>query len=399
MINLLEESVRKAVKDTMNENGNTDESKETNESKNDENKLLEDFFSKEEVTIVVTDIGLGGMSVFDYIEYTLSNKSTNNERVAFKSVNLVYWNSQVPDRYTLHPIEEQISKFDNQLNMIEKDHNPDIILIACNTLSVIYNATPFYSKTKIPILSIVDFGVKLFNEKLLNDKQNNLDSIMVIYGTATTAKVGQHKKIMKQNVKMVESGIDMDKYIILQGCKGGATNIQGKGADSDEVKILIDGYVKDSYEQIKNKKLELKLNTKIYAGLCCTHYGYAYPFWMQSLVKYKKENCVNEMKANEMKDDTVGIEIINPNDSMGAFITDNKLFKCNEIKTKIKIKLSVFSPNCLLEKIERESIGKLLKANSANVLLKCEGEGSKVLPKDEILKKLQQQKQEQASKM
>ena len=42
----------------------------------------------------------------------------------------------------------------------------DIILIACNTLSVIYAETDFSKTCPIPVMSIVDFGVNIIAEKM-----------------------------------------------------------------------------------------------------------------------------------------------------------------------------------------------------------------------------------------
>eukprot|EP01084_Bolivina_argentea_P126419 223847_1 len=347
------------------------EEKEINH-KND--KLLRDLFAKEEVKIIVTDIGLGGMSVFDHIANRLSLKSKQNQSLPFRKVDLIFWNSQVPDCYVMHSLQVQVRKFDKQLNMMNNIHNPDIILIACNTLSSLYNKTNFYSTTQIPILSITEFGVKLFVEKLLMNKKDNEDCIFCIYGTETTVKTGQHKKLMSLDKNIMERKIDVDKHLILQGCKSIAVSIQEKGANSNEVKILIDLYVNASCQQITDNKIPLNSNTKIYAGLCCTHYGYASVVWLDSLKKCTKKFSTL-MEPDEKKICGNYVEIINPNESMATFITDNATLSQNKLRGKIILKLSVFSPNVLLQKNERESIARLLNPHSAKVLLECKGSG------------------------
>jgi hypothetical protein len=59
--------------------------------------LLADFFAKDEVTICVTDVGLGGLSVMSEIERRLQDNPL------FPKVNLLYYNSAVTPGYTQRP--------------------------------------------------------------------------------------------------------------------------------------------------------------------------------------------------------------------------------------------------------------------------------------------------------
>ena len=118
--------------------------------------------AKDEVVICVTDVGLGGLSVLSEIERRLQDVPL------FPKVKLLYFNSAVFPGYTQRPVPDQISIFNSALFGMAP-YKPDIILIACNTLSVIYAETEFSATCPIPVMSIVDFGVALFADAMLAD--------------------------------------------------------------------------------------------------------------------------------------------------------------------------------------------------------------------------------------
>ena len=187
------------------------------------------FFAKEEVVICVTDVGLGGLSVLSEIERKLKNNPL------FPKITLLYYNSACKPGYTTRPVSDQISIFNSAL-LGMKPYKPDIILIACNTLSVIYAETEYSKTCTIPVMSIVDFGVALFADAMLADPK----SVALIFGTDTTANVAAHRKAL------VKRGV-AEERIIMKGCPKLATNIQGCGADSPQAKALIDQFVHEAW--------------------------------------------------------------------------------------------------------------------------------------------------------
>ena len=66
---------------------------------------------------------------------------------------------------------------------------PDRILIACNTLSVLYPMTAFSRTTAVPVLGIIDAGVDLFLEALEADPSSSI----VLFGTRITIESGVHR--------------------------------------------------------------------------------------------------------------------------------------------------------------------------------------------------------------
>ena len=64
---------------------------------------------------------------------------------------------------------QKIAVFSRALSALEERHRPDLILVGCNTLSVLTAETPFVKKTKVPVLDIVEPGVDLIARGLAQD--------------------------------------------------------------------------------------------------------------------------------------------------------------------------------------------------------------------------------------
>jgi len=212
-------------------------------------------FKKKDVskkTILVTDSGLGGMSVFAQIAAHLTKKSP------WQDVSMIYfnaWPEQNGGYNHFETMERRARVFNNALNAMET-FEPDMILIACNTLSVIYPFTPFGQNTKAIVSGIVDHGVQLIYENLITDP----DSHVIIFGTPTTIAEKSHEK------SLVKMGINPDR-ITGQGCINLAGKIE-RDPFSSSVTQMINTNVEEAVAKVP------KPIGKIYAALCCTHFGY-----------------------------------------------------------------------------------------------------------------------------
>lgn len=211
-------------------------------------------------SILVTDSGLGGLSVFNQIANQLEQYSP------WESVRLVYFNAwPAPHRGYNHfdTPEKKVRVFSNALySMLE--FKPDQILIACNTLSVIYPDTEFSRLSDTPAEGIVDHGVNMLYEKLSADP----GSVAVILGTPTTIEAKSHE------TGLIRMGIAPDRIINL-----GCTNLAGwieREPFSGEVKAMIQTFVKQLAERLAG------FTGDIYAGLCCTHFGYKEALFQQA---------------------------------------------------------------------------------------------------------------------
>jgi len=283
-------------------------------------KKLKDFFEKDTVTILITDSGLGGLSITSQVDELLRKYKP------FKKVKIVFFNAQPEDTIGYNGMksrEKKIEVFNNALQGMVKWFNPDIILIACNTLSVLYDDTEFSKRKNIPsVIGIVDFGV----EMLYSHLKRNKNSLAIIFGTETTISANTHKK------KLIEKGIKEER-IITQACKGLPGAIE-EGAESEKTKSLIEKYVDSASKKIPNK------NDVVYMGLCCTHFGYSKKVFLE--------------KSKHLKNR----KVLDPNIKMSEFIINKKKsFK------KIDINIEVYSRAFISEK-EIESIGGLIKKSS-----------------------------------
>ncbi len=164
---------------------------------------------KDSITVLVIDSGLGGLSVSADIDHRARRTS------CYRSIDLVFANA-LPDAArgynTMPSMNEKAAVFSEALRgMVAKIH-PDAILIACNTLSVVYPHTAFARTADIPVVGIVDIGV-------------------------------------------------------VQACPDLAGEIQSD-PDGDVAKTMIDLYVAEAAGAMLRKTM------KTLVGLCCTHYGY-----------------------------------------------------------------------------------------------------------------------------
>lgn len=282
----------------------------------DMNKIL----NKKKITIVMTDSGLGGMSVCAGVEQKL--KETNS----FEEVNLIFFNS-LPEKdkgYNSMPsIEVKAEVFNQALISMEKKFSPDLILIACNTLSVVYPHTQFAKDTNTPVLGIVDFGVSM----ILTELNQNKNGEVIILGTPTTIKASAHKQ------KLVEKGID-EKTIINQACP----NLESEIQDAPLSQAVVDLTKKYLTEAVN--KLSYS-SEPILAALCCTHYGFSQNIFQSEF---------NEITSRQVK-------ILNPNELMINSIALDQNFRkySNTMMNVLVVSRAIIEDN------EKESIGGLIK--------------------------------------
>lgn len=229
-------------------------------------------------TIVITDSGLGGMSVFNDIASRLEKSSP------WQRVRLVYFNAwPAPHRGYNHfaTKEKRAQVFNNALSAM-RNYNPDEILIACNTLSVIYPYTEFAKNSGIRVQGIVEHGVQMISEKVIADPE----SVAVIFGTPTTTNARTHES------GLIDLGISKDRIINI-----GCTNLAGwieREPFSDTVAQMIEGFVKETADKLG------EAGHNVYAALCCTHFGYCRALFEKAFKKFIKAD----------------VSVLNPNDKM-----------------------------------------------------------------------------------
>ncbi len=212
--------------------------------------------------IVVTDSGLGGVNI-------AANILENAKNIPlFDDLEVVFFNALPKENFGYNSINDYKIKTTIFNNALYGMHllNPDLILIACNTLSVVYYDTQFYKNPLTNVNGIIELGVNLI---LDNIKLN--DGIIVILGTPTTIMGNNHKKLL------LNEGIKEDK-IITQACKNLESEIQ-KDASSQVVKSLIKNYI---MQAVPNPSK----NLTYYILLGCTHYEYSLPIFHEVFDNY-----------------------------------------------------------------------------------------------------------------
>lgn len=244
---------------------------------------LDNFFKKKSVTILVTDSGLGGVSIAADVVERMKTAGI------FETARVVFFNAQphIKSGYnSMKTTDRKVRVFENALNAMEQNFHPDLILIGCNTLSVLYPYTKFSQKATIPVVGIVKTGVKLIEREL----KKTPDAEVFIFATKTTVRQGKHKKML------LEAGIP-EEQIVTQACPHLAGSIE-RGTDSEETRSLVKKYVDAALEKFPQK------NKPVFISFNCTHYGY--------IADLFKENFLE--KGYQVR------ELLDPNPLMADFI-------------------------------------------------------------------------------
>ena len=207
------------------------------------------------LTLLVTDSGLGGLSVYADLVEGLTKASP------CPKVSLIYFNAwPEEDRgYNHYPdMDYKARVFQNAMEAMA-GFQPQQILIACNTLSVIYEHTPFAQANPVPVTGIVDMGVTQIRQALEADP----DAGVIVLGTPTTADSAVHAQAL------IRQGIAPER-IFNQGCFNLAGNIERRPF-SGQVDEMIAKNAESAAQQIRERG---KAFSKLYLALCCTHFGY-----------------------------------------------------------------------------------------------------------------------------
>lgn len=197
--------------------------------------------------ILITDSGVGGLSVCAYAERFVR---TNGYKEA---VRLTFANAAPANDYGYNSMpthEAKIETFDRFLTNVTKRFAPDFIYVACNTLSVLLPDIP---KPRVPIKGIVETGVELILREI------DPRATAMIFGTQTTIDSGVYPRLLQS------SGVGSSR-IVSQACPGLADVISEDREGSktrEEVKRWVDTAIEKLHDA-----------PPVVACLACTHYGY-----------------------------------------------------------------------------------------------------------------------------
>ncbi len=201
--------------------------------------------------LVITDSGLGGLSICAGIEKAL-REATPGAEARLTYVNA--WPEQGLGYNDLPDMSARARVFDRALRRIA-GLRPDAILIACNTLSIVYEHTAFRRDAPVAVQGIVTAGVDLFYEALTARPTSSI----VLLGTRTTIEAGVHRDAL------LARGVAPGR-VSAASCHGLAAAIE-QGADGPATIALVETCAERAGETVQG-------GDPLYAGLCCTHYGF-----------------------------------------------------------------------------------------------------------------------------
>jgi len=237
----------------------------------------------------------------------------------WQNVSMIYFNAwPEQDRGYNHfdNMNQKARVFNNALNAME-NFGPDIILIACNTLSVIYPFTYYSKTTRTKVSGIVDHGIQLIHEKLNADQNSHV----IIFGTPTTIAENTHQ------LQLIKMGIDPDR-ITSQGCTNLAGKIERNPFSSDLSKMI--------FVNVAEAVSKMRESTgKVYAALCCTHFGYCKELFHKALSEHVSGEVI----------------ILNPNEKMADHAMNEPVIEGQVIE--FPGKTNTFSPEINMHVVSR----------------------------------------------
>lgn len=212
--------------------------------------------------ILITDSGVGGLSVCAYAERFVRTRGFK------EGVRLTFANAAPANDYGYNSMpskEAKLETFDRFLRNVTQRYAPDLIYVACNTLSVLLPDTRYFPKAGIPVKGIIETGVELLMRELESDPR----STAVIFGTQTTIDAGAYPRMLE------ERGIASSR-IISQACPGLA-DIISEDRDGARSRAEVARWVGAAIDKMHDT------DGTVAACLACTHYGYRKDFFDKAL--------------------------------------------------------------------------------------------------------------------
>jgi len=253
--------------------------------------------------ILITDSGVGGLSVVAYAERFVRTHGYA------EPVRLTFANAAPENDYGYNSMPSRAVKletFDRFLNNVTERYEPDFIYVACNTLSVLLPDTPYFQNAAIPVKGIVETGVDL----LLRELQREPRAVAMIFGTQGTIDSGAYPRLL------VERGIEASR-IVSQACPGLADTIS-EDREGVRTRAEVFRWVGAAIETMTDRK------RPVVACLACTHYGYRKDLFAEALAAAGIEATVinpNERAVDDLFGPPTGARLDTNRDVDVKFVT------------------------------------------------------------------------------
>ncbi len=212
--------------------------------------------------ILITDSGVGGLSVCAYAERFLRTGGSPVEPVRLTFANAApendYGYNSMPTR------EEKLSTFNRFLHNVTERYAPDHIYVACNTLSVLLPEIPFARDRELPVRGILETAT----DQLMRRIERGQNQVIIVLGTPTTIETGTYTRML------AERGFDPAR-IISQACPGLADTIS-EDRQGEATASAIMNWVRKATARMPDS------GSTVLACLACTHYGYRRDLFAQA---------------------------------------------------------------------------------------------------------------------
>ena len=203
--------------------------------------------------IAITDSGVGGLSVCAEVE------ARQRQSPLREDIEILYLNAAIEDNYSYNSMPDRQTKlraFDRFLCSVREKYQPELLFIACNTLSVLYQDPYFNHHRHFPIEGIVHSGTR----ELLTAFEHESDIAFIVFATPTTTEEGVYGNTLR------EHGVPA-KQIVEQACPGLPDAIANDGSGVLAAELL-KKFVPTALGQF------VSTPQNVLAFLGCTHYGY-----------------------------------------------------------------------------------------------------------------------------
>jgi len=244
---------------------------------------MSDLFNKDTFRVVATDSGLGGMAVAAILASRLASLRT------FRKAEVVFFNCRPSESLgydMMRSHERRTRVFSNALEAMNRTFQPDAILIACNTLSVLRDrAAGAHAPGQPPIIGIVELGVSMISHHL----RQQPDASIIMYAAPTTVQSGVHRR------SLTDLGFAPHRLAYLD-CENLPAIIENgieDGQAESLIKRLVDKSVKAAGQD----------HGRLTGALLCTHFGFAGDLFKTAFKRHEIDTAPIIDPTPQMADD------------------------------------------------------------------------------------------------
>jgi glutamate racemase len=203
--------------------------------------------------IGITDSGVGGLSVCAALESRLAGGAVAAD------IELLYLNAAQDDDYAYNSMpnrQAKLTAFDEFLNTVHSRYRPDLLFIACNSLSVLYADTVFARTHDLPVMGVIETGMQQMRAALAAPGECSV----LLLATPTTVETGTYSRLL------VDMGLDRQR-VVEQACPGLADAISNDFSGK-EARALLQEFIPEALSRFSSTP------ERLLVFLGCTHYGY-----------------------------------------------------------------------------------------------------------------------------